>query len=614
MTDHPRLPQPLQARRSSRLLRHTPWLGGVAALIYAVAASAGPVDPDRDLRRAIREASQKELSEAQERPDVRPLRREARSDQLRIKQDALEELSRMAGPASYANDRLNLGKTLFDTEQPVEFLTLERAVRSTVRNNLNVQFARLAPAVSQNQLTQAEAAFDWVLFSNAQWSETDQPRTATSQFGVRFDERNTGDLSVGVRKPLISGGVFTVQHQFTYTDNDTPGLAQVPNPSRDANVVIQLDQPLLRNFGSDVALAQVRLARNGERDEIQSLKASMLQTITNTEIAYWSLVRATHDLLILQRLYGRGQDVLGVLSSRKDARPSNISNASSAVESRLGDIISAQRVVRDASDQIKVLMNDPDLPVGAEVLLLPADVALDQPISFSLVDSINTALGNRPEVQRAIISMDNTAIRERVADSARLPQLNFRALTRISGQGGSTYAAYNQVSESKFVDYQLLLQFEMPIGNRAAEAAYRGRRLERMQANLAYQNTIQNVVFEVKSALREISSNYVLIEQRRNARIAASEDLRQLLIDEQTNISLTPEFLDRKLRFQQALAGAEQQEMQALTDYNIGLARLHLATGTALERNRIIFDVPHVRPETRTSDLFPDYPGEPNRR
>lgn len=570
-------------------------------------------DPqDRDLRRSIRESAERELVEARTRPEARLTARSSVLEELNLKPEVLEELSRMAGPASYLNQKLTLEQSLLGGEQPTAMITLEHVVKTTLNNNLNVAFARLAPAIGQNQLAAAEAAFDWVLFNNTTWGNTDQPRTNSSingaTVGVSTNQANSFDTAIGVRKPLISGGQLTVQHQFIYSDNTTPNLFLSPDPARETNIVLQFDQPLLRNFGSDFTLAQVRLARNAERDAIQQLKETLIQTVTDAETAYWNLVRARDDVLVLQRLLERGEDVVKIVRNRPDARPGNISNSAAAVQSRRADVIRARRVLRSASDQIKLLMNDPQYPIGGENMLLPVDSAIDAPVQFSLVDSLNTALANRPEVQRAILSIDNTAIRERAADNQRLPLLNLRALTRFSGLAGSTDDSYDVLTSGRFIDYQLAVQFEMPIGNRAAEAAYRGRRLERTQATLAYQDTLRRVFAEVKTTLDDIVANYQLIEQTRTARIAAAEDLRQALVDETTTTGLTPEFLDLKLRRQQALAAAEQQENQAITEYNIAVARLHQATGTALERNRVLFEVPAVRPESRESDIFPDYP------
>lgn len=590
------------------------WIG-----LALAAGCASPLDDkqDHDLRRSIRQSTEREIAEALQLPEIQQIQREDRTSQLQLKPEILAELEKMAGPQSYIGQDLPLGPDLYGRPQKVVRLTMERAVVSAVQRNLNVEFARIAPAVSQQQYIAADAAFDWVVFANAQYNSTDAPRadSGISLTGVTTDQREVGDLQGGLRKPLISGGTLTFQTDFTNTAVKTRGITTSPNPTRDANFVIQLDQPLLRGFGSDVTLAQVRLARNAELDEISQLKSTLLTNIGDTETAYWNLVKARADLLILQRLLHYGEDVLGKLRSRDkyDAKPSTISNAAAAVESRGADIIRAQRVLRDASDRLKVLINDPEFPVGSETMLLPADMPVDQAVQFSLVDAINSALANRPEVQRALLSLDNTAIRQIVADNGRLPKLDLRALTRFNGLGEHVGTPYSQIGEAEFVDFQIGLNFEQPLGNRGPEALYRQRGLERIQATIAYRNTVQGIVADVKNSLRDLATNYVLIARTYTSRIAATEDYRTLLAEENTIQGLTPEFLNLKLQRQQALAAAEQQEISALVDYNNSMARLYTSTGTALERNKIRFAAPPARLDPRTSNLFPDFPLEPTR-
>jgi outer membrane protein TolC len=134
--------------------------------------------------------------------------------------------------------------------------------------------------------------------------------------------------------------------------------------------------------------------------------------------------------------------------------------------------------------------------------------------------------------------------------------------------------------------------FEQPIGNRAGEAQFRQRQLERMRSVIDYRTTVQNAVLRVKNALREVQTQYALIGQTRVSRIAAAENLRTLLVLEKTIASLSPDFLDLKFRRQESLAQAEIEEVLALTNYNSSLAELASATGRSLDRNRIRFVVP----------------------
>jgi outer membrane protein len=595
---------------TARLLRAAgtalPAIG--AALLLVGCATPLHDRPVDELRRAVAQSAGREMIEAQKTPDIITLTREPRVESLGLRPDILEELETMAGPASYAAYEAPLGDSLLPGPQRIVQITLERAVRSAVSNNLNIQFARLTPAISQSRLVSAQAAFDWVLFADSQWQSIDQPRVG-STFAVQSDQRQSVASNAGVRRQLTTGGVFSVATGFTYSNVATSGLQNRPNPAYDNNIILQLDQPLLRNFGSDASLAQVRLARNAERDDIQELKAELIRTVTQVDEAYWNLASAQADLKIVMRLLESGEDVRRTLEGRIfEVTPAQLSDARASVETRRSNVLRAQNAVRRASTTLKQLINDPELPVGSELLVFASDAAIDAPVQFSLADAFALAMANRPEVQRSLLSIDDTATRLRLADNQRLPQLNLRAQTRFSGLASDPGAAYESLFDDNFVDFLISLQFEMPIGNRAAEAQVNERRIEQMQSVVAYRNTLQNIALEVKLALYDLVTNYALIEQTRAARVAAAENVRTLLVQEEFTAGQTAEFLDLKLRRQEALAAAEQDEIGALTQYNTSLARLYAAMGTALQRNQIQFTVPDVPQLDPVNPLFPIVP------
>ena len=262
------------------------------------------------------------------------------------------------------------------------------------------------------------------------------------------------------------------------------------------------------------------------------------------------------------------------------------------MERRKADVLRAQTQVRLLSDQLKTFMNDPDIPPGSELVLLPVEDAVDEPIKFSLLESLRTAMQNRPEVQQAILSIDDSSIRQTVADNQRLPDLSMRLQTRFAGLDNEPLRAYEDAVGGNFIDYLAGLNFEMPIGNRRAEAQFRQRRLERMQSVLSYRNTVQQVVGEVKTALNRLTLNYSLIEQVKTSRTAATENLRVLLVEKEQGGGFTVERLDIELNRQESLAASEREENEALAEYNIAIAELFQAMGTTLERNNVEFVVP----------------------
>lgn len=571
----------------------------------ALAGCASPFEPmtGMQLRQAAVESVRRELEQAMSLPQTRRTVREDFSSQLGIDAQFLPELQEMVGAGQAVMD-FDGGLDLFGRPQQTVEITLERVVKTTVAQNLELEFARFAPAVAAAQIVQAEAAFDWTLFSTLDLRKGDRPATSPTignrAVGLGTDVRDSVNWTTGIRRQFVSGGQLSIQHELIFTDTKTPGLATTPDPAKEIGVVLQYDQPLLRGFGSDVMLSQIRLQRNAERDEIAALEASLINTVTTAERGYWQLVLAHRDLQIAQRNLDRGVEIRDKVKVRVDlgldATQAELAEANARVQTREGAVLNARRNFKLASDQLKSDMNDPELTLGSGILLVPADQPLDVPIELSLFDLLLTAMDRRPEMRQAVLSIDNTSIRLQVAKNALLPQLNMRLQTRFSGLEDDYSSAYSDAYDGQFIDYLLELNFEYPLGNRQAEAQVRQRTLERLQATIAYRNTVKQIVLDVIRSLRNVITDYQLIAQAKTTKLAAAESLRTLNVQLKETLTLDVNNLNLALQRQDSLAQAERAEIQAMADYNNSIANLYAAIGTALERNQIEFVVPDVLP------------------
>lgn len=517
---------------------------------------------------------------------------------LGFSQERLDELATMAGASSYRGVQPDIGPGLYGDDSAVVSITLEDAIRLAVENNLDLRSAAVRPAISIEALDAADAAFDWVFFTGVEWRSVDQPQAVrvigNTPVGSGAVVNESVRWNTGVRKPLRQGGTFDVAANLTYINDQTPGTRLSPDPSRAAVLEFGLNQPLLRGFGTDSAEAEVRLAENQTRRAALTTKSELLTLVREVERGFQNLSRAHHALLIQQRLLERGVATRDILAGRLefDVRPAEYSDARARVEARRANVIRAQRLLRQRSDELKGLLDADQFPVAGEVLLLPPANVEASPIDFNLLDSITSALENRPELQLALLNIDDAAIRQRFADNARLPLLDLNLRAALAGLDDSFGDAFGDIADTDYVDYIAGLQFEQAIGNRGPDAVFRVRRLERLQSVLDYATQVRNSVLLVKISLRNVVTSYALIEQTRIARIAAAENLRTLLVEEQTLRGLTPDFLNLKLNRQEALAQAELEESGSIIDYKISLAELYDAMGVLLEKRGISFVAP----------------------
>jgi outer membrane protein len=576
-----------------------PRLIGLFLLSASVCGCQSPfeqTEAEIALRRSVDAAIDRELAGF---PADMPAQRLTRppSDVQEALAERREELDAM-GPAvtdiPYGVE--TLGPDLLGREQQLVEVDLQSAISTAAQQNLAVQFSRLRPAISEADVTAAEAAFDWIFFGNAELTRTDQPQAVPVLMGVPLGSpnlvREQSRFETGLRRQLESGGSVTVSTDLTRFRSKS-GVEFSPDPAYSAAVRLGLQQPLLRGFGSDVNRAVIYLSRNQERRTIQDLRGDLLQLVSDVEIAYWNLAFALQNVAIQQWLVDVGIEVRDVLERRRefDTKLAQYADAVAVVEQRKSNVIRAQRQLRIASDRLKRLINDDQLTIGSEALLRPTDAMVDAPIAFSLRESVLTAMDARPEIQQAILGIDDAGIRQMLADNNRLPLLNLSAEMAYFGLDDGSGGSYEELGEGDFIDYLVGINLEIPIGNRAAEAEFRRARLERSAAVIGYRQAVQDVVLDVKTALRNVVTTYELIEATRSFRVAQAENLRALLVEEETLASLTPEFLNLKFQRQDGLALARREELQALVNYNQSVADLYRAMGIGLRMNRIDLEI-----------------------
>ncbi|WP_428388661.1 TolC family protein [Mucisphaera sp.] len=547
-------------------------------------------DPEIALRDAILNSHRAEL-EAMVTAPVTQVSREDSDVTAEMTDERLEELDEMSGVAAYANDPLELGPDLQGVlDGPRVRMTLRQAIETAVRNNVDLQVARFGPGIARAQRVQAEAAFDATLFADLGYFRTNTPgpRGSGGGFGSGVDVvSDSVSGQVGIRKNLISGGSAQVATSFTYTEDQFSGTTSF----FDHDISATITQPLLRGFGRDVNLTQIQISRHAEAVSQQTLRQNLLALALSVEQAYWNLGVAEQTLLIQLRLLQRTEEDRNRLIKRQefDVSPVRITEANSFVELRRAEVIRARQVVRQQSDTLKRLLGDNDLPIAGETLVLTTDRPPDQAIRYSLLDAVGTAIQRRPEVAISLYDIKDASLRMRLADNLRLPALDLTTGVAFNGVSVDSVgdAASNSI-EGNYIDWNVGVAFEQPIGNRSAEAVLEQRRLERRAAAAAYERTVQDVILDVKNAMRSVINAYELIGSTKAARRATADSLRAIEEQEDAGVALTPEFLlDQKLATQQRLADAEIQEAQALADYATAIAQLYEVTGTLLERNSI---------------------------
>jgi outer membrane protein TolC len=489
-------------------------------------------------------------------------------------------------------------------KEPVVRLSLREIVQRAVANNYDVKVAGYNPAIDATRTVEAESRFDPVFFTNAQYQHTDNRTAGTTIFNpttflnevVNFNESDVYTVSTGVRQNLTTGAQIELRHQIEQTNLDPKTFTT--NPYWESEIVLQITQPLLRNFGTEVNRARIVISQNNQQISLLEFRKQLEQTTANIESTYWQLVNAVENVRISEELLQRTVDTADILWKRRnqDVTRVQLSQANASIEARRATLIRARAKVRDLSDQLKQLMNDPSLPIAAKTLILPDSEPLEEPIKFDPREQFESAMRNRFELAEQQLRIGNAGITVNAARNNLLPQLNL--IGSVGGQGldGDLGDAYDNLFTDTHFSYGVGLQFEVPIGNREARAIYRRTMLQRQQAIDQYKQLIDQISLDVSTALREVETTWQEMSATRKARFAAADELLAIQQRKENQEPLTPTFVQLELDAQSRLATAQLSEAQAIANYNTAIARLEFAKGTLLRYNNIIMEeAPLVR-------------------
>ena len=134
----------------------------------------------------------------------------------------------------------------------------------------------------------------------------------------RSDQR-VWNLTSGIEQRFATGTDLAVSTQMSRQSYTDPNDVISPNPFYRNSVNLTLSQPLLRGFGTDVNLANLRIARNQDRRSLQLMRQTLLVAVARTESLYWQVYLARARLVSAQWLLQVGEQAVRALQYKSPA-------------------------------------------------------------------------------------------------------------------------------------------------------------------------------------------------------------------------------------------------------------------------------------------------------
>ena len=486
-------------------------------------------------------------------------------------------------------------------EKPLN-LSLEDCILQALKNNLGIAIEVLTPELSDLSVRLAKDIFlPQVSLSFDKRSTNSASFSFLESAGDVISDRN--NYSFQYSQQIPTGGNVSIS--LTGYKSETNQRLTTINPRFGNTLSLNLNQPLLRNFGFKNARRNIIIAQNNLDISDNNFKQSLHNIIYDVEDAYWNLVYNVELLKVRQQSLKLARDLLE--KNRRSVEvgtmaPIEILNAQSTVATREADILQQDALVKNAEDLLKAILNL-SREEAETTKIIPSDTPTYEEREANLDEALVTAMQYRPDLEATRIDLKNREINLKYAKNQLLPDLSLSASYWSPGVSGTQILfdplnpfgdpigevpggagdALKDVFGFKYQNWSLGLSLSIPVDTIFSKASLAQAKVNLQQSLLRLKNQEQNLYLEIKTNVRAVQTNYKRVQAYKLARELQQRNLAAE--EEKLKVGLTTNYF--VLQYQRDLADSQVSELKATIDYNLSLARLSRSLGTTLKEKNI---------------------------
>lgn len=465
----------------------------------------------------------------------------------------------------------------------------------------------------------ALSAFDATLAAQAYFDKNDRRLNNFTVGNNGFLQQDLHNYEVNLSKRNATGGLVTLRSVTQYDYNNNP--QRIFSAGWDTYVDAELRQPLLQGAGvmynriagpnGEPGFANgVLIARTRTDISLADFEISLRNLVSDVENAYWDLYFAyrdldvkinarNHVLEVWKNAYAQVEtdkkpadteaqareqyfrfetDVVNALNGRLVQRTQNNNGT-------LGGTFNNPGGVRVAERRLRFIMG---LTQTNGRLIRPATEAPVAKVEFDWSAIAAEALARRPELRRQKWVIKQNELELLANRNFLKPNLDLIARYRQRGFGPQYWkydgapgeqGAVQSLYGNDFGEYQLGIEFEMPIGFRRAHSAVRSSELTLARSKAILEEEEKQVLYGLSNAYAEIQRAYEVMEllfNRREAAFAQESSVR-------ASYEAGKAPIDLLLEAQRRVIDSSTLFNQARIDYALAIKNLHYEKGSLLD-------------------------------
>ena len=475
-------------------------------------------------------------------------------------------------------------------------LSLEDCIQIAIQHNLDVQIVRTGPQIAQFTLSGTYGDYDPLFRLSGRHDYNLEPGGFDTQGRLYVgQESETDTFGSGISGLLPWGLNYDLGARMADRYGTFPqGTNSIRNPFEATSGqvgLLELRQPLLKNFWIDSTRLQIFLNKQNVKISELDVRLQIINTVSEVEAAYFDLIHAQESVKVQQQAMELAERLVAENRRRVEVgalAPLDSRQAESQAASSRADLLQAQSTRGTLERVLKNLLSD-NYNDWANVIVQPTDALLAIPQQFNLQDSWRVGLAMRPDLLQAKLNLEKQGYVVRYQKNQLYPQLDLVGGWGYNAGGVSKEFsdAFGQISSADNPFYGVGATLTFPLGNTGARNSYKSAKVSKEQIELQLKQLQQSTLIKIENAMAVAETSFQRVTATREARLYAEAALEA----EQTKLEKGKSTTFVVLQLQKDLTAARSSEIRALADYNIALARLAQNEGSTLDRRQISMQV-----------------------
>ncbi|WP_298866673.1 TolC family protein [uncultured Gimesia sp.] len=444
--------------------------------------------------------------------------------------------------------------------------------------------------------------------------------------GTRLLQQDAMVIQAQLTKRAMTGTELTLRDYIDYDANNSPGN-QFPHAYQN-NIEMEFRHPLLRGGGIDFnqlagpsntpgLINGVIIARINTDISLGEFEIAVRNLVSDVENAYWDLYFGYRDLdaKIMARdsaletwrrihaLYTNGrrggeaekeaqarEQYFRYQAEVENALSGRLLNGTHTGNGSQGGSFQSNHGVYVAERRLRMLMGT---LINDGRLLRPADEPSLARVEYDWEETLVESLERRPEIRRQRWQIKKRELELEANKNFLKPELDLIGRYRWRGfgrnflaEGGETGqfdGALNNLVDGNLAEWQLGLEFSVPLGKRQAHSAMRYAELQLARDRAILHEQERTIVQSLSNAISDVDRAYAVLQTNFNRRHAARQEVAAVQAAYESDNAT----VDLLLESQRRQAEADGSYYRSLVEYSLAIKNVQFEKGSLLSYNNI---------------------------